>query len=258
MASKKRKYPYYFEGEIKPNNAEIVESGVQEICKALEKYCNKPVDQIKVLDVGSGRGDFAIQLAKTVREIVCIEPFTDAYKHALKRKPKQLTNITFHNSKIEDFKTKDTFDVIIALTIFEHLSDHTAAFNKMFSLLKKGGVIYLTAPNKYWIFEQHYGLPFLAWIPLSLANKYLKTFRNVESYEDSSYSMGYIGMKIFFRKYPCKINFILPFDESSAYYGYGKKGMYSYVKRYGILLIKKYNFFWNFSKGFIVVLKKIK
>ena len=41
MKLKGRKYPYYFEGEIKPNDSEIVESGVREIVRTVKKYLKK-------------------------------------------------------------------------------------------------------------------------------------------------------------------------------------------------------------------------
>ncbi len=251
-----RKYPYYFEGEIKPNNSKIVESGVKEIVKATKKYLNKNPEQITVLDVGCGRGDFSIQMAKVFKKVVAVEPYKDAYEYAQKNSPKQLNNIIFKNSKIEKFESKDKYDLIVALTIFEHLSNQKKAFNKMFSMLKDGGIIYITAPNKYWPIEQHYGLPFLSWLPLPLANKYLKIFRGVSSYEDSSYSRGYYYTRKFFDKYPCTYEFILPFDTKGAYIGYGKKGFYSVIKNLGVKLITTNPNFWAISKGFIIVVKK--
>jgi len=251
-----RKYPYYFEGEIKPNNSKIVESGVREIVKTVEKYLDKKPGEINVLDVGSGRGDFSIQMAKVFKKVVAVEPFKDAYLYAKKNSPKQLKNITFKNSSIEKFDSTEKYDLIVALTIFEHLKSQKKAFNKMFSLLKDGGIIYITAPNKYWPIEQHYGLPFLAWLPLSIANPYLKLFKGVNSYEDSSYSRGYYATKKFFKAYPCTCEFILPFNTKGAYIGYGKKGFYSVIKDLGIKLISANPNFWAISKGFIIVVKK--
>lgn len=253
-----RKYPYYFESEIKPNNYKIVESGVMEIVRATKKYQKRNSEQISVLDVGSGRGDFSIQLAKAFKKVVGVEPYVQAYKYALKNTPKELKNISFHHKKIEQFQTKERFDLIVALTIFEHIQNPKEAFTKVFELLKPGGVIYLTAPNKYWIFEQHYGLPFLSWFPLRIANWYLKKTKGVNSFEDSSYSKGYYGMRKFFDNFPCKYEFILPFDQESAYIGYGKKGIYTYIKNFGIALIKLHPIFWSISKGFIMVIIKNK
>ena len=256
MKLKGRKYPYYFEGEIKPNDSEIVESGVREIVRTVKKYLKKNSGEINVLDVGSGRGDFSIQMAKVFKKVVAVEPFKDAYVYAKKNSPKQLKNIVFKHSTIEKFESKNKYDLIVALTIFEHLSNQKKAFNRMFSHLNDGGLIYITAPNKYWIFESHYGLPFLSWLPLPLANRYLKLFRGIDSYEDSSYSRSYSATKKFFDKYPCSYKFILPFDTNGAYIGYGKKGFYTVVKYLGMKLISSNSNFWTISKGFIIVVTK--
>lgn len=256
MKLKGRKYPYYFEGEIKPNNAKIVESGVKEIIMASKKYLKKAPQDISVLDVGSGRGDFSIQMAKAFKSVVGVEPYEDAYLYAKKNTPQQLDNIIFKHSPIEKFDSSKKYDLIVALTIFEHLSNQKKAFDRMFSLLKDGGIIYITAPNKYWPVEQHYGLPFLSWLPLSLADIYLKLFRGVKSYKDSSYSRSYYATKRFFDKYPCAYEFILPFNTKGAYIGYGKKGLYTVIKDLGIKLISSNNNFWAISKGFIIVVTK--
>jgi len=203
-----RKYPYYFEEEIKPNNSKIVESGVMEIISASKKYLGKSPEEINVLDVGSGRGDFSIQMAKAFKSVVAVEPYKEAYLYAKKNTPKQLKTIRFKNSSIEKFESKNKYDLIVALTIFEHLKNQKKAFNKMFSLLREGGVIYITAPNKYWPTEQHYGLLFLSWLPLPVANAYLKLLKGVSSYEDSSYSRGYYATRRFFDQYPCTYEFI--------------------------------------------------
>ena len=166
-------------------------------------------------------------------------------------------NLKFFHSKIEDFKSKTRFDLVTHFTVFEHMSTPKKGFDRIFLLLNKNGIIYLTAPNKYWLFEQHYGLPFLSWLPLPIANKYLKLMKGVKSYKDCSYSRGYGGMKAFFDQYDCQYEFILPFNEKSAYIGCGKnQPLFSLIKKLGVALIRFHPFFWNFSKGFIIVIRK--
>lgn len=253
-----RKYPYYYETDHNLIDHKIVESAVEEIIKIVKTRTGKNSKDLSVLDVGSGRGEYAIEMTRKFKKVIGIEPCKDVFDCSKKIVPKEIKNIKFYNVGIENFNSKEKFDVVVMLTIFEHLSDHKKSFNRIFNLLKENGIIYLTAPNKYWIFEQHYGLPFLSWLPLKISNKYLKYFRGVESFEDCSYSKGYQGMKKFFDKYPCRYEFTLPFNPNAAYIGCGKKGYYSFVKKFGINLIQKNSFFWNLSKGFIMVIKKLK
>lgn len=240
-----------------PNEKRIVQAAIREIVAAARKYFNKPLRSLSVLDVGSGHGEDAMEMTKYFGGVVGVEPFKEGYLNAISNSQGAYKNLSFNNSKIENFKSKSKFDLIVILTVFEHMSAPQKAFKRIFSLLKTGGVIYLTAPNKYWPFEQHYGLPFLSWVPLPLANLYLRLAKGINSYKDCSYSQGYNGMKAFFDQYGCQYEFILPFDENSAYFGCGKnQPLFSLIKKLGISLIRFNPFFWNFSKGFIMVIRK--
>jgi len=235
----------------------IAKGVVNEIVKTAHKYIHKDTKQLTVLDAGSGKGEYSLELAKHFKKVVGVDPYYHAYKTSLKLlKTSKLKNIKFVNSTMEDYSTNEKFNVIVALTVIEHMENAQESFKQIFKLLKKDGIVYITAPNKYWIFEQHYGLPFLAWLPLPIANLYLQAIKGVKSYKDCSYSMGYYETKKFLDKLDAKYDFILPFDEKSPYLNCGKKQtIYNIVKNIGIKLIKSNNFFWNFSKGFIIVAK---
>lgn len=250
---------YYYKTTVSAFDSKIIKSGVSEIYKAARKFLTKDPKRVKVLDVGSGEGEYTIELAKKFGSAVGVEPVKEAYDYAKKRIPKRMKNVRFANSKIEDYRTNEKYDLITAITIFEHLPNQRKAFDKIFSILNKEGIIYITAPNKLWPFEQHYGYPFLSWLPLSLANKYVEFMTRGEnkSFEDCSYGRSYWHMKSFFKKYPCKCEFILPFDVNALYFGCGQKGFYTLIKQFGVFLIKLHPFFWNFSKGFIIVVKKV-
>lgn len=238
-----------------PIAPEIAKAAVNEVLNAIRGYFNTDYKKLRVLDVGSGRGEYVNELAKYFNEVVGVEPQKEAYEYA-KRKFKK-NNVRFYNSAIEDFKSTEKFDIVVSLTVFEHMSDHKKSYDKIFALLKSKGVIYMTAPNKYWLFEQHYGLPFLSWLPLNLANIYLKIFKGIPSYKDCSYSMGYVATQKFFDKYQCTYKFILPYDISGAYFGCNNTtSISSKIRDLGIQLIKISPFFWNFSKGFIMVIRK--
>ena len=54
------------------------------------------------------------------------------------------------------------------------------------------------------------------------------------------------------------MNLFLPFDENSAYIGCGRSQLgFTLVKKLGLKLIRLNPFFWNFSKGFIMIIRKI-
>lgn len=242
--------------QFTPIRHEIVEAAVAEILKAFKQFSEKPLSQITVLDAGCGRGEYAAGIAKHVKSVAGVEPQTSAVEDAALLH-KKVKNIKFINSLIEDFKTREKFDLIVSLTVFEHMPNQKSSFKHMFELLNKGGIIYLTAPNKYWLFEQHYGLPFLSWLPLPLANLYLRLTKNVDSYKDCSYSLGYFGMKKFFDQFKCNYEFVPPFNPDGAYYGCATgNNLSANIRKFGVKLIKLHPIFWCLSKGFIMVITK--
>src|SRR5207249_8403516 len=103
---------------------------------------------IKVLDVGSGYGLYCFVLAPKVQKVVGVEPYKKAYDKAVKQN--KFKNVEFYNCLIEDYHNDEKFDLILNLSCIEHMPDADRSFWRMFALLKKGGYMYVTAPNKLW------------------------------------------------------------------------------------------------------------
>jgi len=235
---------------------DAVRDAVKDILSVARVKLNTPINNLKVLDVGCGAGSYCFGIEKHVRKVVGVEPYKAAYEQSLINKKRFDSKAIFVNKTIEDFRSKEKFDLVLSLTTIEHMPHAEKSFKQIFSLLKKGGITYLTAPNKWWPMENHYGLLFLSWLPLNIANFYVKLFGRGESYVDSAYSKSYFGMKEFFDKFKCKYYFRLP-DKNSNYVGIANKSsFYKALKNFGIDLIRILPIFWIFSKGFIMVIKK--
>ena len=55
-------------------------------------------------------------------------------------------------------------DAVVSFEVLEHAHDDGAALAQMFRVLKPGGWLALTVPNRWWMFETHGAhLPLLAW-----------------------------------------------------------------------------------------------
>lgn len=114
----------------------------------------------------------------------------------------------------------------------------------------------MTAPNKWWPIEGHYHLPFLSWLPLPVANFYLKSTNKGQSYQSCSYSKSYFGMKKFLNQYDWSYQFLVP-KADAGYLGCGQYDMMgNLLKNLGIKLINRFPQFWSVSKGFIIVIKR--
>lgn len=235
----------------------VIRATVEEVIKLAEKQTGKKIENMSVLDVGSGFGAYSFELEKHAKQVVGVEPDNHAYKVASEEAKRRKSKVKFYNMPIEAFSTKERFDLALSLTTIEHMPYAEESFRRVLSLLNKNGMIYLTAPNKLWIMEPHYSLPFLNWLPVSLANVYVRVMHKASSFKDSSYALSYFGMKKLFDKLPCEYSFYLPSPEAS-YLGCGqdKDSIYKSMRNFGIALIKRYPIFWAISKGFILVVKK--
>ncbi|MEJ2615578.1 MAG: methyltransferase domain-containing protein [Ignavibacteriaceae bacterium] len=79
----------------------------------------------------------------------------------------------------------DSFDLIIIQDVIEHLYDTNQLINEIIRVLKPNGLIYMSTPNKYSVFnfvaDPHWGLPFVSILKRKIITKYfLKYFRKSE------------------------------------------------------------------------------
>lgn len=232
----------------------VIQETTKDILLLAENQLSTARKNMIVLDIGSGFGMYSQELGKYVKKVVGIEPFKQAYEHA--KKINKRKNVRFFNKLIENYNGKEKFDLAISLTTLEHMPNAEKSYKHVFKLMKKNSMLYITAPNKLWPMEPHYALPFLSWLPLPLANFYLNVLGKGKSYKDSSYSRTYLGMKKLLNRFDHRYSFILP-SPNAIYLGCGTRGFPNKIMRnFGIWIIDKIPFFWTFSKGFIVIVRK--
>ena len=96
-------------------------------------FVNKylPKKKINILDIGGGSGRFAIPLEKIGHNLTVIEP----NKNALDILESRNNNIILINEKFEDYKSKDCFDMVIAIELIEYISDLNTFLKKVYNLL---------------------------------------------------------------------------------------------------------------------------
>jgi 2-polyprenyl-3-methyl-5-hydroxy-6-metoxy-1,4-benzoquinol methylase len=257
--TKQYKEQLYFEG-LSPDSVmkQVITGTVKEILQLAKKELRKPISSLTVLDVGSGWGEYAFELEKHVKEVTAVEPYKKLYSQALKNKKLRKSKVSFHNTLIEDFRTKKKFDIILSLTTIEHMPEVVKSFENIYSLMSDKSIIYITAPNKLWPLEPHYRIPFLSILPLSVANLLVRVSKRGQSFEDSSYALSYAQTRKLLNRFEWSYSFLLP-DPDAVYLGCGKDSRTNkLIKKYGILFIKNFPFMWTFSKGFIILAKKDK
>jgi SAM-dependent methyltransferase len=209
----------------------------------------KPPEQLDVLDVGSGYGHQSLEFARVCRSVVGIEPTSEPYETAVARAA-DLPNLSFRRQGVEQLDDVARYDLIVLDNVYEHLPQQAEALVRVDRALRPGGVLYILTPNRLWPIEAHYGLPLLAWLPLPLANIYLRASGRGTDYTDASYARTYWTLSRALNKPGWKADFQLPADPAATTMG----APWHY--RLGMRVLRRFPAAWCISKSFLIVVKK--
>ena len=95
-----------------------------------------------VWEIGSGSGNFTIPMSQRVAHVLGIEPSKAMLAAANKRVREELIyNISFLQSKWEDFSSKEAADVVLSINSFYRIRDISEALHKMSMYAKRRCII---------------------------------------------------------------------------------------------------------------------
>ncbi|MFH1560399.1 MAG: methyltransferase domain-containing protein [Chloroflexota bacterium] len=136
-----------------------------------------------LLDVGCGNGAQTLAFLEHVGwcEAIDVDPgllalFQDKVLEG------GLSHCSLHQMDAQALDFPDqVFDVITAIEVLEHVPDHHRTLDEMFRVLKPGGWLALSVPNRWWPLETHGAalpllpwnrVPFFSWLPRALHDRY--------------------------------------------------------------------------------------
>jgi len=106
-------------------------------------------DQSKVLDLGTGYGEYAFSLAEALPkgQIHALDIDDERIDTVNKAKAQMnLNNVHTHCKPIDGLREKD-FDLIFSIDVFEHIAPAKMPFKSAFEKLKPGGHFLVKIPN---------------------------------------------------------------------------------------------------------------
>jgi 2-polyprenyl-3-methyl-5-hydroxy-6-metoxy-1,4-benzoquinol methylase len=224
----------------------------RQILATCEPFLSRPTAELRVLDVGCGYGHTARELARQCGHVTGIEPHRPMFEAAERiGHASGLPNLEFRHLGIYDLPAGETYDLIVLDNVFEHLPDQPRALEIISRCLSPGGVAFLLTPNRLWPIEVHYGLPFLSYLPLVWANRYLRLTGRGTDYTDASYARTYWGLNRLLRqRAELTFRYVLPADLSLATCGR------AWHYRLGVAALRRCPWLWAISKALLVVLQK--
>jgi len=104
-----------------------------------------------VLDIGCGNGQNVMKSAKYVKKIIGLDlDLKELEKGKREAKRKKIKNLEFYQSSAEEklkFKN-ESFDKVLFFDVLEHLENQDLSLSEIWRVLKKGGFLFVSVPNK--------------------------------------------------------------------------------------------------------------
>ena len=139
----------------------------------------KPLENIKILDIGCGGGLLCEPMTRLGAKVVGIDASKKNIDIAKFHAKKNKLNITYLCASPENLKIDTKFDVILNMEIVEHVADVDFFLKSSSDLLKKNGIMFIATINR--TFESYLkaiiGAEYLLrWLPIGTHSweKFLK------------------------------------------------------------------------------------
>lgn len=138
---------------------------------------------LRVVDVGCSGGIVADQLSTMGAEVIGIDIDVPGLTKAHER---FAASASFVCADSQHMPLDDgVADVILCNHVYEHVVDPDQLFSEMRRVVRPDGLLYLGLGNRLGVMEPHYRLPFLSWLPRSLAHRYVRATGRADSYHEA-------------------------------------------------------------------------
>ncbi len=156
----------------------------EKITHVLGNHCSLPLDEFTCLDLGCSNGLITLEIAPLFRQVVGLDYDGPAVRMTPVEKRAEVLFI--HGDAMRLPFPDQSFQAIICSQVYEHVPSDLRLFAEIERILKPGGVVFFSGPNKLFPIEPHYYLPFLHWLPEKWADAYLRLLRKGSHFYERS------------------------------------------------------------------------
>ena len=158
------------------------------------KNNNKPLQGIKILDIGCGGGLLSEPMARLGANVTGIDPIKRNIEIAKHHLRKTKLNIKYYNFSPEKFKSKNKFDVVLNMEIVEHVENVDFFIKQSSKFLKKSGIMFIATLNqtlRSYIFAIIGAEYILKWLPIGTHDwqKFIKPNELIEICKKNSLNL---------------------------------------------------------------------
>jgi SAM-dependent methyltransferase len=158
------------------------------IRQVIEDFLGHDLAGLACLDLGCSIGVIAEELAHSARLVTGLDIDMAALRDA-GGQPGGRGRFLLADGGATPF-ADGSFDVIVCSQVYEHSPDVPALVFEIYRLLKDDGVCFFSGPNRWAVMERHYDLPFLSWLPRSVADSYVRVTGKAQEYYEHPLSAG--------------------------------------------------------------------
>ena len=163
--------------KFNPIRIKYIKENIVSDFKIKNKY--KPLNGLKVLDIGCGGGLLSEPMARLGAKVVGIDASNQNIKVAKYHLKKSKLNIKYLNASPENLKIKEKFDIILNMEVVEHVENVNYFIEQSSKFLKKSGVMFIATLNqtlKSYVFAIIGAEYILQWLPIGTHdwNKFIK------------------------------------------------------------------------------------
>ena len=170
--------------KFNPVRIKYIKENIVSDLKIKNKY--KPLNGLRVLDIGCGGGLLSEPMARLGAKVVGIDASDQNIKVARYHLKKSKLNIKYLNTSPENLKIGEKFDIILNMEIVEHVENVNFFIKQSSKFLKKSGIMFIATINqtlKSYIFAIIGAEYILQWLPIGTHdwNKFVKpeTLNNI-------------------------------------------------------------------------------
>ena len=164
----------------------------------LEDYLDRPLQELRVLNVGGSSGIIDHYLSQYAGRVVGMDIDDAAIRYAKKTYTNE--NLEFQVADALNLPfSNESFDISICSQVYEHVMDAGKMLDEIFRVLIPGGICYFAANNRLVLNEPHYNLPLLSVLPRFLSHIYMKVSGKGNYYYEKHFS--YWGLKSLVKKF---------------------------------------------------------
>jgi 2-polyprenyl-3-methyl-5-hydroxy-6-metoxy-1,4-benzoquinol methylase len=136
--------------ETQRRDQEFLDAHREDICRQIEKLADRPLKGMSVLDVGCGWAQTLLYMKGRGAACYGFDPADEAIEHG---RQAGLNVVKAGMDRMDVFDGK-RFDVVMLMTVLEHLADPVAVLTEIRDrVLKPGGLLIIEVPNEFNAFQ---------------------------------------------------------------------------------------------------------